>query len=573
MTVFGSFIRGVVSWIGPGSKQFDLIRIYALGALIGFFFLFFGDISVENGAADYVQLALAIVGDASLKGQVLNGGQGRDIGMALIWLISGYLYTHSFIGVIAIQVLMGLTMPLLCYLALRPWFPRAAYWTTLAGTLSLAPILLSKLIHHDQPYIFFTIVSLYVFNRFMLTTRPRSLYILSISVFAVDLMRQAGTGLFWILLPICAFHGGRRNYKHITFATAIFIGANFAYTQYISNLMGNTESEIGGVTGPGIQLFYNIYTNSSEFGVSLSPRLGPSVSLILNRLHQCSLPSPAQSKLLANWPGPAQFSNENIYRYTADELVNKVATQSNREYYYLIMQCVAAHPSELDRILLNASLEIARVHPLYILELFLRNSLELLYDPGWLHGRFTTAPQFQGGLIFPFGDNVRVEQGGNIGDTRFAQRALSEASFIPLERQPQFVADLYFSIHQIWYRYYHPITIVLGCLAWFSWFSTALGLLQQWTGAAWLTRCSSRWLSDRVIPASIGISALLLWNVAIVAIAVEPLYRYDFGLLTLKIMLAGVGVVVFLNLAQRAIWLLRMRLKMLVHHSGEPIKG
>ena len=97
-------------------------------------------------------------------------------GMALIWLLSGYELSHSLTGVIIIQVLMGLAISMLCYLTLHPWLPRAAYYTGIAVALSLAPILLSKTLHHDQPYIFFTILTLYAFNRYTLTKSAGALY-------------------------------------------------------------------------------------------------------------------------------------------------------------------------------------------------------------------------------------------------------------------------------------------------------------------------------------------------------------------------------------------------------------
>jgi hypothetical protein len=107
------------------------------------------------------------------------------------------------------------------------------------------------------------------------------------------------------------------------------------------------------------------------------------------------------------------------------------------------------------------------------------------------------------------------------------------------------------AIYRAWYHSYHPVTIVLGCLAWFAWISTAIGLLQRAMGGPRLARWSHLWVSDWVIPASIGISILLLANVAITAICVDPRYRYDFSLLILKFMLAGIGCAVVIELQRR----------------------
>jgi hypothetical protein len=546
--------RHAIAWIGPRSKPFDLIRIYALSATILFFFLYFGNILIEGGAADLIKLAESMLGNPSFTGRLINGAQGREIGMAPIWLLSGYERTHSVTGVILIQALMGLAIAPLAYLTLHPWFPRAAYYTAMAAALSLAPILLFKYLHHDQPYIFFTMLSLYAFNRFTLTRSAHSLYGMSASIFAAGSMRDAGTGLFWLLLPLCALCGGRKIYVQAVVAALLFIAANAAYSQYRSMLMDTLAAERAGVGGPGIQAFYNIYTNTSEFGVLLSPEMGPRVGRILNSVYQCALPSPSQSNQLApwHWRGSAEFNRENIFRYTADQLVEKVATKSNHEYFLLILTsgCVSDSFSELDRMLLKASIEITLTHPLYVMKLFLRNVFYLLYDPGWLHDRFTTAPISRGGLLFPFGDYATLPQGGTILDTRLSDRALREIGFIPLERQPRLVTDVHFFVYWAWYSSYSAVTVGVGCLAWFAWISMIIGLLQRAMGSPRLARWSKLWQSDSVIPAAAGVSVLLLGNVAVTAMAGDPIYRYDFSILTLKIMLAGVGCAVLIALCR-----------------------
>jgi hypothetical protein len=536
-----SFIRTLGTWLGPRSKRFDLARTYAVGAAIAFFYLYVGNIYVEPGATEYIDLAQAMLSGGDLKGHILNGAWGRDIGMSLIWIISGFPLTGSLSGVVIIQVMMGLAMPLLSYLALHPWFPRTAYYTALALTLSLAPILLSKFIHHDQPYIFFTVVSLYFCSRYMLTKSPSYLYALGASVFGLVLIRQAGTGLFWLLIPVCGLWGGVKSYKHIAAAALIFVGASMAYSKYRASMQGETG-------GPGVQLFYNIYINSSEFGVRLSPFLGPNVKFIINRVHDCLLPSPATSPYVRSLDGPPDFINH-FYKYTADELVEKISARSNTGYYNFISGsgCLTESFSALDDILLGASWEIARAHPIYVVRLFLRNSFQLLYNPGWLHNDFdfSTYGEIRGGLFFPL---------YNIFGTTFdkmPEPALSEAGFIPLARQSELIKDVQFTIYWVWYRSYHPMTIILGCLAWFAWISTMIGLLQKAGAGARLARWSQFWLSDQVIPASVGISVLLLANVAITAISVDPRYRYDFSLLILKFMLAGVGGAVLIELLKR----------------------
>jgi hypothetical protein len=84
-------------------------------------------------------------------------------------------------------------------------------------------------------------------------------------------------------------------------------------------------------------------------------------------------------------------------------------------------------------------------------------------------------------------------------------------------------------------------------------------LLQRTIGGQRLEYWGRLFLSDDVIPASIGISMTLIGNVAVTAIAVDPIYRYDFSILVLKIMVAGVGCAVMVELFRRMILVILRR--------------
>ena len=57
----------------------------------------------------------------------------------------------------------------------------------------------------------------------------------------------------------------------------MFVGANTAYARYRATLQGDAATQTMDVAAPGIQLFYNIYVNASEFGVALSPEWVPTL--------------------------------------------------------------------------------------------------------------------------------------------------------------------------------------------------------------------------------------------------------------------------------------------------------
>ncbi len=532
-------LRTLRAWLGPGSSQYDSLRIYALSSVIGFFYLYFGAFSVENGASHYTDWADAIVSGADLKGNAAM--YIRDVGMALVLFVSGFPTTRSLVGVTIIQVAMGMAMPLLCYLTLRPWFPRAAYYVAIISAISLAPFLLAKTIHHDQPYVFFLVLSTYLLNTYISSGRASLIYILTAVVFAMSLVRQIGKGLAPLVALVMLVEGPRRGYKHIVAAVALFLAFNVGYAHYRESMLGNMRAL-------GIEAFENIYLNSSEFGVKLSPEFGSNVKYIIERTYECSLPSPAQARNLTGDMAPSNpsFMAANFYRYTSDQLIEKILTQTHFVNLLFIQGCIKD-----DHIFLMAALETARARSLFVLRYALRNSFQLLFDPGWLHGRHTTEPHFRGGLHFPYGGATTA--GRRTVDDRLPQPALNEASFIPLARQPQFIQTVYFQMERIWQRLYHPVTIVLGCLMVVTWMSIAVGLLRRLFRTDRLERWSSLWLSRSVEPAALGMMLLLLGNVAITALFIDSHYRYDFSLLMLKFMNAGIGSVIVIHLVQNVL--------------------
>jgi Dolichyl-phosphate-mannose-protein mannosyltransferase len=549
------FAGDIASWLGPSTKSFDLTRIYVVSAIIGFFFLFFGAFAVETGFSNYTDWADSIVSGATLTGRPTF--YIRDVGMPLILLASGYSFTQSLLGVAIIQFLMGMTMPALVYLALRPWFPRTAYFAGLASALSLGPFVLAKTMHHDQPYIFFMILSLYLTNRYIDAKRPSGLYGLTISVFLLSLIRQTGKSLYPGLIFLCLLFG-RKNYMHTVASVVLFLACNFGYSKY-------RDYMIGDLPAVGQEIFENLYFNSSEFGVKLSPDDGPNMKFILDRVYQCMLPSPAHAKNLTGDLAPSnpQFMATYIYKLTADEFYEWMLTHTNFVNLLFIEGCMmdGIDAVTANHVYIMAWLETARAHPLFITEYALRNSWELLYDPGWLHARNSTEPHLRGGLNFQLG-GASMAGRPNIGD-RLPEPALSEAKFIPLVRQPAFVQNIYLAIESAWVGNYQPVTKLLFYLTCVTWISSVIGLLHTVFGTTRLSRWSSLWLANRVLPATSAVSFLLLANIAVTGLFVDSYYRYDHSLIVLKVILATVGCAVVLNLLRAVRIATRARDRML----------
>jgi len=540
--------RGLSALLSPSDAAFDVLRICWLSTAFAMFFLYFGCFMVQHDAADNELWADALVSGNSLANRPAL--RWRDIGYSLILLIGGFPWTHSFIGVTIVSACMGIAMPVLAYFTIRPWFPRAAYWTAMASIVSMAPLIMFKVIHHDQPYNFFLVAVACSLSRYHATGRPIHLYGFALFAFALTLMRLLGQAMYPVL-AVLAYAQSRANLRHFIASTMLFAAAIAGYSSYRTHALASPQSALGQQV-LGKQVFFNVYLYLGEFNVAVSADLGPNTKRLIEELHAVLLPSPAEAHAVLtfdqsrNTRGSGttpEFLREHFVKFTADELIKRLFTNPNRDYYHFIASQVG------DRLLLLASLEIALRHPGYIAGYTSRNALRLLYDPGYTHGRYIAPSLVKEGNHFLFtGGESRL--GYNIGDTT-PEPALTEARFLPLLRQPNFVRELYFFVQRCWWDFYQPASEALFCLMMVTWISTGIGLIGKALPTPTLARWSDWWLSAPVTAASGMISVLLFLNVGLTALLVDPLYRYDYSILMLKIMLAGIGLAVLAHLAGR----------------------
>lgn len=519
--------------IAPGTVEMDVARIFAASSLIAAFYLFLGNINVLHGANDYTAWADSLVHGTDATGANLYT---RDIGMAIIHLLGGYPFTGSIIGTVIIQTAMGIAAPLLVYFTLRDWFPRAAYWAAIASVFSLSHILLSKVIHHDQPYYFFMILVAFFSARFLYSKHPGYIYATTFSLFALSLLRLLGKGMFpiFLLLFLIATIRNPRNYAHIALNAVLFIALTIGYGNWRSAQLDSPQQYAGD------QVFLNLYLHSAEFQTRvLDPAFGPNSARVLERVRAGMAPTPAKAEIFKTWPGPPSFRNDHFLAFSEEELIEKMITKPNREYYYYIIEAV-----DDDRLLLQASIEIARAKPGFIAQYVIQNSWRALANPGWMFGRFTNSGAFQGGRHFPLGGITTAGLSSPV--FYLSDQGNKETNFIPLAGQPESVKSVYFFIETLWYQWYHPLTLVLVFLIGISWISSILGLLQFVSSK--FKRASDLFLGEKVLVASIGLNLLLLANICLTATLVFSLYRYDFALITIKIMLAAIGAAVLLNI-------------------------
>src|SRR6185295_1415090 len=127
-------------------------KIAVIAAVFALFFLFAAEYQFPGGAAQFTDYATAL-----LTGEQKPNLGSRDIGYPLLLLLGGYGFTHSLIGLLAWHLVLAWAIPVTVYGIFGREYRHVGYYTALAVVLSLSPWLFLKFIHHDLPYIAFSV--------------------------------------------------------------------------------------------------------------------------------------------------------------------------------------------------------------------------------------------------------------------------------------------------------------------------------------------------------------------------------------------------------------------------------
>jgi hypothetical protein len=520
--------------LASGCRRADLAKLALLGTLVTGFFLFTGKTWLPGGGSHFMTWAEAIVHGTTLPPDIAQ----RDAGFPLLIVLSGYPVHGSIIPIFLIHAAFAIALPLLIYEALRRFSPPIAFYSALLGVVTLAPIHFMKMIHHDQTYIFFTLLTACPLLVFVQTQKYSLLYFFTAAAIAASIARPAGNALFPLLLVV-AYLAARGDIRHYLLCAAIFIAAIAAYGwhRYVIFDMRHAAS-IPSYTGE--QLFQNPYLNTYDYGIRLVPEeVGPNLVTAVERLRERLQPSPKDSEFVKRFVGgyapgyQREFAEANILPFTADELIDRMFLIPNYEYWMLF--CAAAE----DRLMLRAAGEIVRAHPGLVLRYAMRNLFHFIFDPGYAHTRYNLNRfRLMGLPFFPAVGNVEAGEAAAI-----APRAAREAQFDPLVQQRQIVRDLFHATQRLWERHYRRLVRLLAGLMCAAWATAivALAYLLLGRGNASARRIG---LPDGRLLACIVIASLVFgYNAAVTSVFVDPDFRYRQMVDLPAVVLAGFGVV------------------------------
>jgi hypothetical protein len=399
---------------------------------------------------------------------------------------------------------------------------------------------------------FFNLLAVALLVEFLWTGRFRMLYFFTLAALAASFTRTAGNLMYPVLMAI-AYVTVRGRFRHYFGCLLIFVLATGLYQWHRYEIF-DVRNQTSIPSGKGMQILYSTYLYMGDFGYRLSPDLGPNTKRLLERMREELQPNVRESPLIKRALGdsPPWFMEKYFYAFTPEELIEKISTEPNEEYYWNVVYAVDTN----DQFFLDVAKEIARAYPLYIVKYSMRNLWHALFDPGYATTRYNTL-----GFIKTGGEFMPDSQGWGTHSedpvTQYGSRAAREMEYFQLKTQPAAIQK-FFSVVQIFFlenfHKYVWITAVPIIMAWIGAFSGAL---------CWVVprkrfcRVLSNNGVDKLMAPIIAASALLLYDDLATAMFSQPLYRYFHMTEPLRLVIAGFGVVFVIN-ALSSFWQTRI---------------
>jgi hypothetical protein len=526
---FSTLLLRLGAALGPGaSYEAGALRVAALSLAGTAFFLFVGQITFPGGAFQFTDYTSALLG--TLDGGRRFGLVTRDIGYPLLLIGTGYPLHHSFIGVLLLQALMAWLMPLLVYGTIGSRHRVAAYAAAVGTVLSMAPYLFMKWIHHDQTYIFLSLVTIYLAVEYLREFKLRFLYLATLAVIATSLTRPAGNLLVLPLLAIF-WYFKPAHLRHLLVCGALIVLAAGAYAAHRKQLFADYPAGYA-PSYTGRQIFYNLYVNSADFGIRLDDSMGPATATLLRKAREHVAGGTLETDLMKAWyvghgiPEEAKRFWFTQYNGAPAKFMESLVIHPSHDYFEFFCAIETN-----DRVFRESAIEIARAHPVYVLRFALRNLGLFFWSPGYMHGRK--------GLDYNTFNKEHLyflPLAADLASSQIEAYVPAPGKFELQKADPRWIERIRNKAKKAanaWrglYERANQVTFALGVAA-------LAGLI---IGPAALR------------PAIAVIWLFFLYNAAVTCAFAEPNYRYHFFGLATQLMLAGMGLAVLWAALSRA---------------------
>jgi hypothetical protein len=519
-------------------------KLALISILVTIFFLFTSGFNIPGGGTTFIDWAEAIVHGTTLPAYIA----AREVGFPLLYILGGFTWLHSFIGIILIYAAFAVLIPVLVYWSLMRASQTIAFYVGIACIISLSPYTYIKFFFHDQAYIFFNLLAVALLMEFLWSGQFRLLYFFTLAALAASFTRTAGNLLYPVLLTI-AYVAVRGRFRHYLGCGLIFILVTGAYQWHRYEIF-DMRNQPSILSGKGGQIFYSTYLYLGDFGYRLSPDLGPNTKRLLEELRRDLQSGVRQSALIqqALSDDPQEFLEQHVYAYTPEELFKKICTQPNEEYWSILM--FIDHQN--DQFYFDIAQEIIRSYPWYVIQYSTRNLWHAVFDPGYATTRYNTLGYIKTGLDFvPGMHGWGVRSADSV--TEYGQRAEREMEYWPLKSKPRIVQQIFIDVENFWIVHFSEYVWITSLLIVTAWIGAFLGVLCWAVPGTRFDRALVSVGVNKLIAPIIAVSALLLYEDLATAMFSQPVYRYFHMTEPLRLVIAGFGVA-FLTGALSSSW-------------------
>ncbi len=503
---------------------FAVILLMSIG--VGSFYFFTSSIHFAGGGSHFLDWALALVGDRNFNPDDLAQ---RDIGFSLILLLSAFTITKSFDGVIGVQLVFAILMPIIVFLILFDLNRKVAFIASLATILTLSPFVLIKFVYHDQTYIFFMLLSSYLLLKYI-KTEDKNIYLYSftIAILFASYSRSAGNYIYPLLL-LFTYLLKRNNVKYYLISLIIF-GVGFSiYMAHRKEMFGYG----GDRSGIGLQSFYSTYIplGDAEVKFALRPEMGENTAKLISGLKEYIGEDIKSSRLIKDYSsGPKDFLEKNIYNKTPEQLNYAILNEPCEEYMWMLYGVFPGN----DAVYRNVSLEIIKEYPAVFLRHIAINLYSMLFDPGLNFGRYdVSGRRGHSGVDFLPAQGTNGAGGAGMQDaTPYGEKLVREIDYRPLEHLPGYVKSIFLASERYYvenYRSWVSISNIFIIICWVCLIYYYLRGIRTYFPEQVKSLCSS----------SFVISIFLLYEVALDGILAGPHMRYFHFTELFRIILCG----------------------------------
>lgn len=540
MKILSAAAATLVAFFLPSrSRAVDIGKLALIGMAFTTFFLFVAGYHFPGGASHYPNWA-----DAIAKGETLTPDVAqREVGLPLLYILSGWTIVKSFIGITLIYALLAVLTPLLVYWAIMRASPAVAFMMALVCIFSLAPYTYIKFFYPDQFYMFINLLAITLLIEFFWTSQFRYLYFFTLAAILASFTRTAGNLMYPVLMSI-AYITARGPVRQYAACALIFVLSAGAYQWHRYEIF-DVRNQPSAPSGKGMQILYSTYLYLGDFGYRLSPDIGPNTKRLFELMRAELKPTVRDAPLIQRGVGdsPPEFMEKYFYALTPEQLIEKIATEPNEEYYWNVIYAVDSN----DQFFLDISKEIARKYPFYVAKYAARNMWHALFDPGYATTRYNTMGYIKTGGEFPpssQGWGVRSED----AVTQYGMRAAREMEFFQFKTMAPAIQEFVTTLEILYIENFHAYVWVTAVPMVFAWICAFCGVF-CW-GFPRLRLCHSLKAAEceKLMAPVIAASALLVYEDLATSLFSQPVYRYFHMTEPWRLVVAGYGLVYMLRL-------------------------